>query len=695
MTDQQKSKKEKEPFSQYFTRIAGISALVSIVVLNLDVSLAVHDFAFIVLKYAISCWIAFVGVPYVLVQGWKHRIRITDNLFKGIRKPIEQGAELISNLNLNPVEVIRSLQSDDEQRPTNSLPQPYDRLPFNPKPFASAVYKPDIVGDMIYTAIQLAGFTIDERPEILAVDSGPTLQKISFTLPSKIQISKLQAKSRDLANHLGHHDGFQVTSASFPSSAAFVIPHEIRAFVYVRDIADDFIRFAEKAKLPAIFGKTMEGKTIFVDLVDLPHLLTAGSTGSGKSVNINTVIGSLIMARSPEQVKFLMIDPKMVELNAYKGLAHLIAPVVTDPQRAALSIKKVVVEMEKRYKNFSQSGHRNIEHYNSNNKIKIPYIIIIIDEFADLMMVARDQVEDAVQRIAQMGRACGIHLIIGTQRPSVNVITGTIKSNLPSRIAFKLPSTTDYITVLGSGAPELLNHGDGVCLINGKAKQRFQAAAITANENEAVAFIEAMVEYWSSSEDTNTNWIPDEVDEHQEMLPIFDMPLPHRIVNLEEDEEESLVVDSLLDGDEYEKAVQLAQRHQGISGTLLQRSLQIDYVTAARYIEQMANEKKIGDYEELTSMRPWIAFDNQKDPEEEFLERLRIYICRTQSAKVSDLQEILGIRKETVLQLMTKLVGEGVLHSPTSSRVGYSLAWDKQQIDRYLFEIDDRQTDDY
>src|SRR5690625_4858440 len=251
--------------------------------------------------------------------------------------------------------------------------------------------------------------------------------------------------------------------------------------VSLREVLD--VTSKQSSKLLFGLGRDISGDAIVGELNKMPHLLIAGATGSGKSVCVNGIITSILMRAKPHEVKMMMIDPKKVELNVYNGIPHLLAPVVTDPKKASLALKKVVQEMERRYDLFSDTGTRNIEGYNEHisreNKKKnneeqqpyLPYIVVLIDELADLMMVASSAVEDSITRLAQMARAAGIHLIIATQRPSVDVITGVIKANIPSRIAFSVSSQTDSRTILdGGGAEKLLGKGDMLFLPVGASK---------------------------------------------------------------------------------------------------------------------------------------------------------------------------------------------------------------------------------
>src|SRR5690606_12094836 len=253
------------------------------------------------------------------------------------------------------------------------------------------------------------------------------------------------------------------------SAVGIEVPNEETALVTLREVLD--AKSQTKNKLAFALGKDISGDSVVAELNKMPHLLVAGATGSGKSVCINGIITSILMRTKPHEVKLMMIDPKKVELNVYNGIPHLLTPVVTDPKKASRALQKVVAEMERRYDLFSDTGTRNIEGYNNyitriNNDEEeehplLPYVVVIVDELADLMMVASSDVEDAITRLAQMARAAGIHLIIATQRPSVDVITGVIKANIPSRIAFSVSSQTDSRTILDTGGAEkLLGRGD-------------------------------------------------------------------------------------------------------------------------------------------------------------------------------------------------------------------------------------------
>jgi S-DNA-T family DNA segregation ATPase FtsK/SpoIIIE len=304
----------------------------------------------------------------------------------------------------------------------------------------------------------------------------------------------------------------------------------------------------------------------------MPHLLVAGATGSGKSVCVNGIITSILYKSKPSEVKFIMIDPKMVELNVYNGIPHLLAPVVTDPRRAAYALKKVVQEMEHRYELFAREGTRNMEGYNAlmleRSQPLLPFRVVIIDELADLMMVAPGDVEDAICRLAQMARAAGIHLILATQRPSVDVITGVIKANIPSRIAFAVSSQMDSRTILDmGGAEKLLGRGDMLYLPVGESKPiRLQGAFLSEVE------VERLVSY---------------AKEQQAASYHLDLTTP---------KEESSTEDGELDALFWE-AVRLVVESEQASVSMIQRRLKVGYSRAARLIDQMEERGIVGPFE--------------------------------------------------------------------------------------------------
>ena len=361
-----------------------------------------------------------------------------------------------------------------------------------------------------------------------------------------------------------------------------------------------------KARLPMALGKTIGGESVIADLARMPHLLVAGTTGSGKSVSVNTMILSLLYRMTPEQCRLIMIDPKMLELSVYDGVPHLLTPVVTDPKKAVVALKWAVREMEERYRKMAKLGVRNIDGYNNRlaeAKKKgeeltrvvqtgfdresgeaifeeetldfdpMPYIVIIVDEMADLMMVAGKDIEGAIQRLAQMARAAGLHLIMATQRPSVDVITGTIKANFPTRISFQVTSKIDSRTILGEmGAEQLLGQGDMLYMAGGGRIQRVHGPFVSDEEvEEIVAHLKAQ-------------GVPDYLDQVTEEdgeaggQSSFDMG-----------------VDNLSESDDlYDKAVAVVLRDRKASTSYIQRRLSIGYNRAASLIERMEDEGVVG-----------------------------------------------------------------------------------------------------
>ena len=340
--------------------------------------------------------------------------------------------------------------------------------------------------------------------------------------------------------------------------------------------------YSKNSKLLVPLGKDVSGKIIYAELNKMPHLLIAGATGSGKSVCVNTIICSILMRARPDEVKFILVDPKKVELTNYNGIPHLLAPVVTDPKKAAAVLQEVVVEMERRYDLFAKANVRNIESYNTyvnkkNNELSqdeqlelLPFHVVILDEVADLMMVASKQVEDCIMRIAQMARAAGIHLIVATQRPSTDIITGVIKANIPSRIAFAVSSGVDSRTILdASGAEKLLGKGDMLFSPMGSSSPiRVQGAFVSDEE------VSAIVDYASSQQEAN----------YDEKYINVKLNTSTFASSSKEEEEDA----------EYEMCRSFVINAQKASTSLLQRQFRIGYNKAARIIDQLEAEGVIG-----------------------------------------------------------------------------------------------------
>ena len=334
---------------------------------------------------------------------------------------------------------------------------------------------------------------------VLNVSCGPTVTRYELQPEMGVKVSKIVGLADDIKLNLATPD-IRI-EAPIPGKAAvgIEVPNKENSTVMLRELlqSDEFQK--AKSKLSFAVGKDIAGKTVVTDIAKMPHLLIAGATGSGKSVCINTLIVSILYKAKPDEVKLIMIDPKVVELSVYNGIPHLFIPVVTDPKKAAGALNWAVQEMTNRYNTFAEYGVRNLDEYNrkaeqikaagaEEEPVKLPQIVIIVDELADLMMVAPGEVEDAICRLAQLARAAGIHLIIATQRPSVNVITGLIKANMPSRIAFSVSSGVDSRTILDmNGAEKLLGKGDMLFYPQGYQKPaRLQGAFVSDDEVSAV-----------------------------------------------------------------------------------------------------------------------------------------------------------------------------------------------------------------
>ncbi|MBP2240188.1 S-DNA-T family DNA segregation ATPase FtsK/SpoIIIE [Cytobacillus eiseniae] len=415
------------------------------------------------------------------------------------------------------------------------------------------------------------------KARVTQVHLGPAVTKYEVHPDVGVKVSKIVSLHDDLALALAAKDIRIEAPIPGKSAIGIEVPNSEVAVVSLREVIESKQHDKPDAKLLIGLGRDITGESVLAELNKMPHLLVAGATGSGKSVCINGIITSILMRAKPHEVKMMMIDPKMVELNVYNGIPHLLAPVVTDAKKASQALKKVVSEMERRYELFSHTGTRNIEGYNEFVRRQnmeeeatqplLPYIVVIVDELADLMMVASSDVEDAITRLAQMARAAGIHLIIATQRPSVDVITGVIKANIPSRIAFAVSSATDSRTILDmGGADKLLGRGDMLFLPVGASKPvRVQGAFLSDDEvEEVVNFV-----------------IEQQKAQYQEEMIPDDIP-----------ETTAEVEDDL-----YGEAVELILEMQTASVSMLQRRFRIGYTRAARLIDEMEARGIVGPYE--------------------------------------------------------------------------------------------------
>ena len=395
---------------------------------------------------------------------------------------------------------------------------------------------------------------------IKKVSHGPVVTLNEFEPAAGVKVSKIINLSDDIARNTSSESA-RIATIPGSNTIGIELPNNARENVYLSEILNTTDFKKREIKLPIALGKSISGKPIVGDLFSMPHLLIAGTTGSGKSVCINTIILSLLYRHTPDKCKFILIDPKMLELSTYEGIPHLLCPVITEAKKAASVLGWVVKEMESRYRLMTKEGVRNIDGYNAKHKLPMPYIVVVVDEMSDLMLVAGKEIENYIQKLSQMARAAGIHIIMATQRPSVDVITGTIKANFPTRISFQVTSKIDSRTILGEqGAEQLLGKGDMLYMSSANRIVRIHAPFVSDNEIEKINnFLRSQAE-------------PDYVDE---------------ILNFADEKE---IGDSANQGDKdelYQQALEIIRSEGKASTSFLQRKLQIGYNRAARIIDMM------------------------------------------------------------------------------------------------------------
>ena len=397
--------------------------------------------------------------------------------------------------------------------------------------------------------------------KITKISTGPVVTLNEFEPAAGVKVSKIVNLSEDIARNTSSESA-RISTIPGYNTIGIELPNSFRDNVMLREIISSSKFNNKDLKLPIALGKSISGQPLIGDLTSMPHLLIAGTTGSGKSVCINTIILSLLYRHKPEICKVILIDPKMLELSTYEGIPHLLCPVITEAKKAASVLSWVVKEMENRYKLMTRAGVRNIDSYNSKHKISMPYIVVIVDEMSDLMLVASKDIENCIQKLSQMARAAGIHIIMATQRPSVDVITGTIKANFPTRISFQVSSKIDSRTILGEqGAEQLLGKGDMLYMSSANRITRIHAPYVSENE------IEKINSFLKSQGD------PEYVDE---------------ILNLSTESSSDASSNDLdQDDDLYNKALEIVKSEGKASTSFLQRKLQIGYNRAARIIDIM------------------------------------------------------------------------------------------------------------
>ena len=393
--------------------------------------------------------------------------------------------------------------------------------------------------------------------QVKKINQGPVVNLYEFEPAAGVKVSKIVNLSEDIARNTSSTSA-RVAMIPGQNTIGIEIPNSNRENVFIREILENE-RFKKRdIKIPIALGKSIAGTPIVADLTNMPHLLIAGTTGSGKSVCINTLIISILYSLKPDICKFILIDPKMLELTAYEGIPHLLTPVITDAKKATSALAWTVKEMNSRYKLMSKVGVRNIDGYNAKHDLKMPYIIVIVDEMSDLMLVAGKEIENYIQKLSQMARAAGIHIIMATQRPSVDVITGTIKANFPTRISFQVSSKIDSRTILGEqGAEQLLGKGDMLFMSSANRIIRIHGPYISEKEVAKVTSV------------LRAQGEPDYVEE------------------ITQDNQSSFTKSDADEGSDelYNTALELIRSEQKASTSFLQRKLQIGYNRAARIID--------------------------------------------------------------------------------------------------------------
>ncbi len=404
----------------------------------------------------------------------------------------------------------------------------------------------------------LLDFGIDGK--IKTINNGPVVSLYEFEPAPGVKVSKIINLSEDLARNTSSTSA-RVSVIPGKNTVGIEIPNESREDVSLREIISNDKFKDKEIKLPIALGKSISGAPIIGDLTSMPHLLIAGTTGSGKSVCINTIIVSILYKLNPDLCKFILIDPKMLELSSYEGIPHLLTPVITDAKKATSALSWTVKEMNSRYKLMSKVGVRNIDGYNAKHSLKMPYIVVVVDEMSDLMLVAGKEIENYIQKLSQMARAAGIHIIMATQRPSVDVITGTIKANFPTRVSFQVSSKIDSRTILGEqGAEQLLGKGDMLFMSSANRIIRIHGPYVSEKEIEKI---------------TNLLRAQGEPDFMEE------------IISQENKDSSASAFEESGEDELYNQAVQIIKTEGKASTSFLQRKLQIGYNRAARIIDAM------------------------------------------------------------------------------------------------------------
>tara|TARA_B100000787_G_scaffold168396_1_gene157072 strand:+ start:33 stop:2114 length:2082 start_codon:yes stop_codon:yes gene_type:complete len=518
-------------------------------------------FYYILLLLIISLFL--ISVQFKIISSYKFFKKIFKFLFNKKNKNYTNKNEIISEF--IPQEEIKSLIQEDlpfiknENKEINKkikfkLPS-LDLLKIPTQKERDKLRSDDYIDSGFLEKI-LLDFGVNG--DIKKVSHGPVVTLNEFEPAAGVKVSKIINLSDDIARNTSSESA-RIATIPGRSTVGIELPNSTRENVYLSEILSSADFTKKDIKLPIALGKNISGIPVVGDLASMPHLLIAGTTGSGKSVCINTIILSLLYRHSPDKCKFILIDPKMLELSTYEGIPHLLCPVITEAKKAASVLGWVVKEMESRYKLMTKEGVRNIDSYNTKHSLSMPYIVVVVDEMSDLMLVAGKEIENYIQKLSQMARAAGIHIIMATQRPSVDVITGTIKANFPTRISFQVTSKIDSRTILGEqGAEQLLGKGDMLYMSSANRIVRIHAPFVSDNEIEKVNnYLRGQAE-------------PDYIDE---------------ILNFTDEKE---YTQNTGDKDElYQAALDIIRSEGKASTSFLQRKLQIGYNRAARIIDMM------------------------------------------------------------------------------------------------------------
>lgn len=505
--------------------------------------------------------VSVTSLAFQRKQKRKSRRQIIDEIKSGVDESSRQVAEVVApeehKTKTFEQQVIKQMRREGYELPSLGLLS------------ASATQSVRPSNDELFSISSLVEMKLEDfgvEGKVTQVHPGPVVTMFEFEPAPGVKINRVVSLADDLALALKAQS---VRVSPIQAAIGIEVPNRQRENVVLKEIISSDAFKKNRSKLTLGLGKDISGKPVVTDLLKMPHLLVAGATGSGKSVSINAMIMSILYKAMPTEVKLLMIDPKLLELSAYEDLPHLISPVITNPKEAAEALKKMVIEMERRYRILAEGAARNIENFNlkAKDEEKLPYVVVVIDELSDLMFTSASDVEDSIARLAQMGRASGIHLIVATQRPSVDVITGIIKANFPARISFQVSSKVDSRTILDAhGAEALLGKGDMLLLLPGERLKRVHGALITEDEIRNV-----------------TEFIQSQGRPDYSLLENL-----HDISKMEADEK-SIERDEL-----YLKAVEFGESTGEVSISSIQRRLKIGYNRAARIMELLEEDGLVG-----------------------------------------------------------------------------------------------------